>query len=199
MEKPIVIVGVGALGSHAVLCLRNCGHPLHLIDHDRVEAKNILGQFHTRMGLGRNKAQALQQGLLGLFGVRVEATPHKLTQDNVEALLGGAGLVLDCVDNAETRQTIQEFVRVKGIPCLHGAISADGSLARAVWDEHFQVEDEGNPGQATCEDGVNLAFHVLVGAFLAQTVQAFLKTGVKQSSMLVPGKIIPVALIPGKA
>jgi hypothetical protein len=41
------------------------------------------------MGVGRNKAQAMQQAMQGLFGLRLQAIPHKLTADNVERLLGG--------------------------------------------------------------------------------------------------------------
>ena len=132
METHIVIVGIGALGSHTVLFLRNLKMILKLIDFDKIELKNISAQFHSKMGLGRNKAQALQQALQGLFGVKVEAIPHKLTKDNADALLGGSALVLDCVDNAEARRVIQGCVRKHSIPCLHGALSADGSFGRVV-------------------------------------------------------------------
>ena len=59
--KKIVIVGVGALGSHLVLLGRNWSARFVVIDDDRVEQKNTQSQFHSRMGVGRNKAQAMQQ------------------------------------------------------------------------------------------------------------------------------------------
>ena len=85
----LVIVGVGALGSHLALLLRNAGVPLVLVDFDRVEAKNTMSQFHTRMGLGRNKAQALQQSLKGLFGLDATAIPHRLPLERLT--IGVAG------------------------------------------------------------------------------------------------------------
>lgn len=193
MRGTIVIVGVGALGSHLVQFARNWNNSIKLIDFDSSEMKNVLSQFHTKMGLNKNKAMCLQQALLGMFGVKVTAIPHRLVPDNAEALLGNAGLVIDCTDNAAARRCIQAYVRAKGIPCLHGCLSLDGQFARIVWDDLFQEDEEGAPGQATCENGDNLPFHALAGAQIAIVAQRFLKTGVKQSLMLLPDKIIQIA------
>src|SRR5690606_29175647 len=86
----VVVVGVGALGSHVVQLGRSLPVQWKVIDDDRIEAKNLLAQFHTRLGVGKNKAQALQQAMQGMFGVKIEAIPHRLTADNTEALLGDA-------------------------------------------------------------------------------------------------------------
>ena len=74
----VVIVGVGALGSHLVLLARNWSAKLKLVDFDRVEQKNTQAQFHSKMGLGRNKAQALGQAMQGMFGLKVDSLPRKL-------------------------------------------------------------------------------------------------------------------------
>ena len=187
--KKLVIVGVGALGSHVALLGRNWPVKLVAVDFDRVEQKNVASQLHTRMGVGRNKAQALQQTLQGLFGLRIDAVPHKLVADNVEALLGGADLVLDCVDNAPTRHLIQAFAQDRGIPCLHGAIAADGSYARVMWTDAFTV-DEGGEGEATCEDGEHLPFVTVVAARLAMAVQHWLASGQTRSLHVHPGGIV---------
>lgn len=189
--KKIVIVGVGALGSHLVLLGRGWPARFVVIDFDRVEQKNTLSQFHSRMGVGRNKAQALQQAMQGLFGLRLEAVPHRLSADNAAALLGGADLVVDCVDNAEARRVIQGAVRAAGVPCLHGALAADGSYARIMWDEVFSA-DAGGEGQATCEDGEHLPFIAFAAARMAAAVQRFLADGARQSEHLHPGGILQV-------
>jgi len=185
----VVVVGVGALGSHLVLFGRNWDVSFAVVDFDRVEHKNVLSQFHSKMGVGRNKAQAMQQAMQGLFGIRLEAVPHRLTADNVEALLSGAGLVVDCVDNAPTRQLIQDFVRKEGIPCLHGAVAADGSYARVMWDPIFAI-DGGGEGQATCEDGEFLPFIAGVSSRMAGIVQQFLADGSQRSEHMHPGGVI---------
>ena len=161
-KRTVVIVGAGALGSHLALFARNWDCVLKVVDFDRIEAKNTQAQFHSKMGLRKNKAQALQQGLQGLFGV------------------------IDCTDNAEARRVIQAEVRKSGIPCLHGALSGDGSFARAVWDEHFKEDEEGAEGEATCEDGQQLPFFAMAGAQIAVAAQMFLEDGKCASLQITP-------------
>jgi len=193
MEGKVVIIGVGALGSHVALLGRNWKNPLKIADFDLVEQKNTQAQFHSKMSLRRNKAQALQQALNGLFGIKVEAVPHRLEDSNAEVLLGGAVLVIDCTDNAKARRTIQAFVRKHKIPCLHGALSADGSFGRIVWDEDFVIDEEGKEGQATCEDGEQLPMFALAAAQVAVVAQRFLKDGTRQSFQVMPTGIMRLA------
>ena len=187
----IVVVGVGALGSHLALLLRNLDVSLVLVDFDRVESKNLASQFHTKLGLGRNKAQALVQSLKGLFGIDVLSIPHRLVADNVEVILGGASLVVDCLDNAESRRLVSGFVRARGIACLHGALAPDGAFGRVVWDEDF-APDEGAAGAATCEDGEHLPFVALVAAELALSVQRFVRDGRKTGAQVSPSGAIVI-------
>lgn len=188
--KPVVVVGVGALGSHVAMFARNWKEPLRLIDFDRVEGKNILAQVHSKLGQGQNKARALSQLLAGLWGTSVEAIPHKLSSDNVAPLLGDAALVLDCVDNIEARLLIQRFVRAREIPCLHGALSADARFGRIVWDDAFVPDAEGAQGAPTCVAGEGLPFFGMMGGWLAGTARAFLDAGARSSYQLTPTNIV---------
>lgn len=186
----IAIVGAGALGSHVALFLRNLKHKLRVIDFDRVEQKNILAQFHTKMGLRRNKAQALGQAMQGMFGTMIEMVPNKLTKDNIEPLLGHAELIVDCTDNIAARQLIQGFALDCDFPCLHGALSADGAFARVMWSDDFEADAEGEDGEVTCIDGEHLPFFAAAAAYVAIEAQRFLETGKKSSFQLTPAGII---------
>lgn len=189
----ITIIGVGALGSHVALLLRNEKEPMKVVDFDRVEQKNTQAQFHTKMSLGRNKAEALSQALHGMFGVRVGSVPHKLTTDNATAILGGSKLLLDCTDNISTRLLISTACRKFNVPCLHGCLSAAGDFARIVWEEHFMPDAEGEEAQATCIDGEHLPFFAAAAAFMAVEAQQFLKGGRKRSFQLTPAGVIRLA------
>lgn len=189
--KHIVIVGLGALGSHVAQALRNLKQGLKLVDFDRVEQKNTLAQFYSNMSLRRNKAQALQQAMQGLWGIKVEAVPHKLSDDNAKALLGGAALVIDCTDNLAARDCMMRFCKAESIPLLHGAMSADGSFARVIWTELFKPDAESGDG-ATCEDGENLPFHLLVGSLIAQCAKTFLDKGRKQNFQVTPSGVLVI-------
>ena len=185
----IVIVGVGALGSHTLTNLRNVDKPIRVIDFDVVEAKNVQAQMHSRTSLRRNKAKAIQQAMNGLFGLRIDAKPVKLTKDNQEQLLGGAALIIDCTDNIAARQVIMDYAARTGTPTLHGALAASGDFAQATWTEDFDPDAESGEG-ATCEDGEHLPFFALAGAHIALRAQAFLRDGTKQSFQFTPAGIL---------
>ena len=185
----VVIIGAGALGSHLVLFARNWPETLRVVDFDRVETKNIRSQFHTQMGQGRNKVQALQQAMQGMFRVKLDIVPHMLTEDNREQIIPveGTRLVIDCTDNIKARTLIQEYCMEQGLRCLHGCLSADGTYAQAVWTEDFDPDPEGEPGQATCEDGDHVAFYAVAGARIAILARRFLDTGKKDMAQMGEG------------
>lgn len=184
--KTIAIVGAGALGSHLVLLSRNWPVHIRVIDFDKVESKNTLSQFHTKMGQGKNKAKALQAAMQGMFKVQIQAMSTKLAGNNQVPLLSEADLIIDCTDNFKARDIIQEFAQQYGVDCVHGCLSADGTLARVVWTEHFAPDKEDVEGDATCEDGENLPFHALAAAMIAQVVQRYLEKEEKRSYQLTP-------------
>jgi molybdopterin/thiamine biosynthesis adenylyltransferase len=189
--KTLVVVGVGALGSHAVMFLRNAEVDIRVIDFDRVEQRNVMSQFYGKPSVGKGKAQSLQQSMNFLYGRKIDAVPHKLVENNAKELLGSADLVLDCLDNGDGRRVIQSYVRANGIPCLHGALAADGSFGSVLWDEHFVIDDVSGTGK-TCEDGEHLPFIVTVSSYLAGCAQEFLKKGRKVGFQIHPGGTLKI-------
>lgn len=175
--KKVTVVGVGALGSQFIQMARNFDVLWKVIDFDRVEQKNIMSQFHSKMVSGRNKAQAISTSMQGLFGVRVEPCSHRLEESNADVLLSGSSLIVDCVDNGATRVLIKQWAEANDVPCLHGALSADGQLGRVVWSEDFNVDYEDVEGQPTCDGGEFLPFIGLTACALAMRAQSFLETG----------------------
>lgn len=180
----VVICGVGALGSALAVACRNLDVSLRLVDFDRVESKNLLSQAFVKQSVGKNKAQALKMQLQNFYGVKVEAKGVRLMPGNVVELLGGAGLIIDCFDNAASRQLICDFVRERGIPCLHGALSADGTYGLVRWDEGFTLDAEDAEGQPTCENGEHLPFISIVSSVLARTVAEFVQDGSRLNAMV---------------
>lgn len=186
--KSIVIVGVGALGSHVVQFLRNVEATLRVIDFDRVEQKNVLSQFHSKASVTKSKVLGLQQTMNFLFGVKIEITPHKLVAENASTILKG-DLIIDCLDNGEARRIVQNYARTTSTPCLHGALAADGGFGRVVWDENFKIDEASGTG-ATCEDGAHLPFIAITSAHLAYAAQEFLLSGVQRGYQVHPGGVI---------
>lgn len=191
MPKTITVVGVGALGSHLVQFLRNEDVVVRIIDFDRVEQRNLHSQFHGKPSVGKKKVESLKQSMLFLFGQRVQTIPHKLGADNAEELLR-SDLVVDCLDNADSRRILQESVRSTQTPCLHGALAKDGSFARVIWDEDFIIDSELGQGQATCESGEFLPFIGIASAYLARASQLFIQTNEKRGFSISPSGTVEV-------
>jgi molybdopterin-synthase adenylyltransferase len=184
MSKKIVIVGVGALGSHIVLFLRNVAD-IKIIDFDYIETKNILSQFHAKTSVGKAKTSALQQTMNFLFGTKITIVGNRLVENNASQLLSGADLIIDCLDNAEARRIIQNYVRKEKIPCLHGGLAADGAFGISIWDENYQIHD-GPVGVPTCENGDQLPFITLVSSYIALSAQEFLSRNHRFGYMISP-------------
>lgn len=197
--KRITIVGVGALGSHVAMLLRNAGE-LRVIDFDRVEPKNMLSQFHGKPGGGKLKVEALKGAMQFLWGTKLDTRSAKLESNNVYTLLIESDLIIDCLDNGAARRVVQAFARGnvahlpkfnEKTPLLHGALAADGAFGRVIWDENFVVDDEA-AGVPTCEDGEHLPFIVTVSALIARSAQVYLQTGKKLGWSIAPTNIVAV-------
>jgi hypothetical protein len=195
----IVFCGVGALGSTTALLCRNVEAELVFVDFDRVESKNLLAQAYVKQSLGKNKAQALKLQLKNLWGKSSQAFGVRLTADNVVELCGQADLLVDCFDNAASRELLSGYAQESGTPLVHGAIAADGAFGIVRWDERFSADAEDEEGQATCEGGEHLPFIGLVSATLARAVQDFVKDGTRRDSMIALGGVTATAVSGGAA
>lgn len=189
----IVFCGVGALGSTTAVLCRNLDATLVLVDFDRVESKNLLAQAFVKQSVGKNKAEALKAQLLNFHGVKAEAFGVRLTPDNVAQLCAGAGLVVDCFDNAASRRVLSEYARAHAVPLVHAAISGDGTFGLIRWDERFVADPEDHLGQATCEGGEHLPLLGMLDGALARTIQDFVKAGVRRDSMVGLAAVTPTS------
>jgi molybdopterin-synthase adenylyltransferase len=188
MLKAVTIIGVGALGSHVAQFLRNEAN-LRVIDFDHIESKNTLSQFHGKTNVRKNKSQSLQQLVQFLFGVKIDVNSNKLIKDNACQLLGKPDLLIDCLDNFEARKIVQDYARKEAIPCLHGALGAEGAFGRVVWDESFVIDAEVK-GLATCDSGDFLPFIALVSSLLSRSAQEFIKKDKKIGFEVHPTGVI---------
>jgi hypothetical protein len=171
--------------------LRNEKVDIRIVDHDRVEQKNVMSQFHGRPSVGKSKVVALQQTMDFLFKRSLQVAGHKLVENNIDALLRDATLVVDCLDNFASRKLVQDYVREHNLPCLHGALASGGAFGCVLWDPVFRIDRETGTG-ATCEDGGHLPFIALVAAYMAYAVQRFLKTGQTMGFSVSPAGAVVV-------
>lgn len=180
----IVFCGVGALGSTAVALCRSLGVELRVVDFDRVEAKNLAAQWFVKPSVGKHKAEAVRLQLANFYGVKAEAITARLGPHNAAQLLAGADLAVDCFDNHDSRVALSDAARAAGVPLVHAALAADGTVGLVRWDERFTPDREDAPGQATCEGGEHLPMIGVVGATLARTIQDFMVRGARHDYLV---------------
>jgi molybdopterin-synthase adenylyltransferase len=180
----VVICGVGALGSNAVLYCRELGAELRLVDFDRVESKNLAAQWFVKQSVGKNKAEAVRLQLANFYGMKAEAMGVRLGAHNAAQLLDGCDLAVDCFDNQDGRLVLSEAARGRGLPLVHAALAADGTFGLVRWDERFAPDREDAEGQATCEGGEHLPMIGLLSATLARAIQEFVKSRAQADYMV---------------
>ena len=122
----VVVIGVGATGAAAASLLARAGvGRLTLIDRDFVEPSNLQRQMLFDEADAREalpKAVAARRHLAGINSdVQVHARTADLVPDNAEELLAGAGLLLDCTDNFETRYLINDLAVRDARPWIYTA------------------------------------------------------------------------------
>jgi len=176
--KTILFCGGGALGSHALFLGRDLRHQLAVVDYDRVETKNLASQWFVKQMVGKPKATALKMQLLNFYGMKLHKDyAVELTSLNVDAILSECDLIVDCFDNAASRQILQDYAHANSKPCLHAGLAADGVFGAIRWDKDFVIDAEDVPGQATCDGGGFLPIILAVSGAIVTSLEAYLEDG----------------------
>lgn len=125
-EASVFIAGAGGLGSPVSMYLADAGvGEIRIADLDVIEESNLNRQIlHPASRLGTLKAESAKETLSALNPeCRVVSFAEKIDADSVFRMADGADLIIDCMDNFETRYILNEASQKLNIPLLHGAVS----------------------------------------------------------------------------
>lgn len=133
-QQRIVVVGCGGVGSWVALMLVRSGvQHLRLIDFDQVLLSSLNRHaVATLADVGTSKVVCMQKHMRAVAPwARVEAHNELWTQALGERLLLGHGapptLVVDCIDNIDTKVDLLAFCREHGLP----VVSSGGAACKA--------------------------------------------------------------------
>jgi molybdopterin/thiamine biosynthesis adenylyltransferase len=122
----VFIAGAGGLGSPVAFYLAAAGvGTLRICDSGEVELSNLNRQIlHGDDRIGANKAQSAVK-VLQAVNPAPEVIPltDTITADNVESLIGEAGLMIDCLDNFRTRYILNDHAVKTGLPLVHAGVN----------------------------------------------------------------------------
>ena len=138
-----VIAGCGALGSLSSALLVRAGvGRVRVVDRDYVEIENLQRQtlFTEEHAQQRYpKALAASEALRGANSdIEIDAYVADINPRTVEDLLGGFDIVVDALDNMETRFLVNDFCLKNALPWVYGAaVGATGMI--------MSIAPEGKP------------------------------------------------------
>lgn len=133
LDANALVIGAGGLGSPAALYLASAGvGTITLVDDDRVDLTNLQRQIlHTTKRIGMPKVESGRNALQQINpDVNVIAIAERVAGAELEQLVAGATVVLDCSDNFATRHAINRACVARKVPLVSGAaIRFDGQVS----------------------------------------------------------------------
>jgi len=132
-KKRAAVIGCGGLGGHLIELLARVGVGfIRAVDGDVFEESNLNRQLLSEVPvLGTGKAEAAKERIARVNpDVEMEAVPVFLTKENAEELIQDCDVVLDALDNPESRRVLAEACQRVNLPYVYGAIR--GWVAQAA-------------------------------------------------------------------
>jgi adenylyltransferase/sulfurtransferase len=124
-QAKALIAGAGGLSAPVSAYLVAAGvGTIRIVDYESVELSNLNRQvLHWEKDIGRRKIDSVTEKLRQLNQrVVIEALEEKITEANVSQLVVGFDLIVDAMDNLETRYLLNKSALDQNIPFFHGAI-----------------------------------------------------------------------------
>lgn len=134
----VLLVGCGALGGVIAEMLTRAGvGMLTLVDRDVVELTNLQRQVlfdEADAAAGAPKAIAARRRLKAINSeVTVRAYVDDFNASNAEQFIAGVDVILDGLDNYETRYLLNDLAVKQGVPLIHGgAVGTTGTAMTIV-------------------------------------------------------------------
>jgi molybdopterin-synthase adenylyltransferase len=179
----VAVIGAGGLGGYVLTLLARVGiGSLVIVDPEAFDETNLNRQmFATLATLGENKAFAAARALAGINpALEIASFPERLTSDNAAALISDVSVVVDALDNIDSRRVLQAAAEKKQIPMVHGAIAGFTGQTMTVFpgeagilqiygkpDDNYNQEQGPSPEDLL---GVPAVTPALIGTFQAMEV-----------------------------
>jgi sulfur carrier protein ThiS adenylyltransferase len=108
----VAICGLGGLGSNIAIALTRAGVcKLILTDYDKVDITNIHRQQYYADQIGMYKTEAIKDNLKRINPyMELELNNIKISEDNIEELLGKADIICEAFDKADQKAMLVNFV-----------------------------------------------------------------------------------------
>ena len=133
----VTIVGCGALGSIIATALVRAGvGRVRIVDRDFVEYHNLHRQMlfdEEDVKEGLPKAVAAERHLKRVNStIQIESIVADVNYSNIESIVEGSDLILDGLDNLETRYILNDISMKLKIPWVYGAVVSSQGMTMDI-------------------------------------------------------------------
>ncbi len=124
-ESTVFIAGVGGLGSAASLYLAAAGAgTLRICDDGEVELSNLNRQIiHSNESQGTKKVFSAAERIADVNPhVHTVSLDRRIDDRSISDLVADSDIIVDCMDNFDTRYILNRYAAQRGIPMVHAGI-----------------------------------------------------------------------------
>jgi adenylyltransferase/sulfurtransferase len=121
----ILVAGAGGLGSPVSIYLAAAGvGTLRIVDCDTVEESNLNRQLlHSSRDIYKRKTVSANEKLTVLNPlIRIEPIHRMIEESTVRGIAKDCDLIVDAMDNFETRHLLNQTAIALGIPLIYGSV-----------------------------------------------------------------------------
>lgn len=141
-SKRVLLVGVGGVGQYVATSLITNGiKHLTIVDFDKVELSNLNRQILLiEEDEGKSKSEVVLKALQERNSeANLSVINIKVDQNNVDTLLNDIDVVVDAVDNWESKLVLGQACAKRAVPFLH--IGVDGNRGQYCLFEKKSIFD----------------------------------------------------------
>ena len=133
LNSSVAIIGAGGLGCPVGLYLAGAGiGSITIIDNDHIEISNLNRQIaFSTYDIGLSKSKCLEKVIKKINPeIKTRSLNARIDAKNIQKLLSGIDVVVDCTDNYETRFLLAQACFKLNIPMSFGsAVRQEGQTA----------------------------------------------------------------------
>ncbi len=138
LQSHVAVIGQGGLGGTVTELLSRLGIGiLTLVDGDSFEESNLNRQILSTIdNLGMKKADIGQDRVKAVNpAIEVNSICEFVDDENVETIIKGADVVVDCLDSILTRFIVERACKAMNIPLVSAAIGGSAGQATVIFPE----------------------------------------------------------------
>ncbi len=141
------IVGVGGVGGYVATMLVRAGvENVKIVDFDSVSTSNVNRQIIAfESTIGRQKVDVLKEMLLDINSqASVEAINARLTEENIDKIIGKTDIVVDAIDSVQDKIALIVYCKKNNIKII-SAMGAGNRYAVPCFEltDIFKTHDDG--------------------------------------------------------